>query len=264
MTETLERTGASVRAAREAVRAGYFRSEAEVLEGLKGGIRLDAAARGAVATAGAQIVERVRRETSPSMMESFLAEYGLSTEEGVGLMCLAEALLRVPDAETIDDLIEDKIEPSNWGAHLGRSSSSLVNASTWALMLTGKVLDDDPKGPVAAVRRAGAAARRAGGAHRGRPVDEAARAAVRARARPSTTAMTQRPGAGGQGLHLFLRHAGRGGAHRGRRGALPRRLRQGDRGDRQAGRRATCARARASRSSFRRCIRATSTPTAKR
>ncbi len=110
-------------------------------------------ARGEVAAAGAQIVERVRRETSPSMMESFLAEYGLSTEEGVGLMCLAEALLRVPDAETIDDLIHDKIEPSDWGAHLGRSSSSMVNASTWALMLTGKVLDDDPKGPVAAVRR---------------------------------------------------------------------------------------------------------------
>ena len=86
------------------------------------------------------------------MMESFLAEYGLSTEEGVGLMCLAEALLRVPDAETIDELIHDKIEPSNWGAHLGNSSSPLINASTWALMLTGKVLDDDPKGPAASIR----------------------------------------------------------------------------------------------------------------
>ena len=52
-------------------------------------------------------------------------------------MCLAEALLRVPDPDTIDALIEDKIAPSDWGKHLGRSSSSLVNASTWALMLTG-------------------------------------------------------------------------------------------------------------------------------
>ena len=75
----------------------------------------------------------------------FLAEYGLSTDEGVALMCLAEALLRVPDAETIDELIEDKISPSSWGEHLGSSSSSLVNASTWALMLSGKVLKD-PKG----------------------------------------------------------------------------------------------------------------------
>jgi RHH-type proline utilization regulon transcriptional repressor/proline dehydrogenase/delta 1-pyrroline-5-carboxylate dehydrogenase len=57
-------------------------------------------------------------------------------------MCLAEALLRVPDAVTIDALIEDKIAPSDWGRHLGNSSSSLVNASTWGLMLTGKVLGD--------------------------------------------------------------------------------------------------------------------------
>ena len=67
-------------------------------------------------------------------------------------MCLAEALLRVPDAETIDDLIQDKIEPSNWGAHLGSSTSSLINASTWGLMLTGKVLNDDPGKPAAALR----------------------------------------------------------------------------------------------------------------
>ena len=85
-------------------------------------------------------------------MEAFLAEYGLSSDEGVGLMCLAEALLRVPDAETIDELIADKIEPSNWGAHLGRSTSSLVNAATWGLLITGRVLDDDPGRPAAALR----------------------------------------------------------------------------------------------------------------
>ena len=79
-------------------------------------------------------------------MEVFLAEYGLSTEEGIALMCLAEALLRVPDADTIDALIEDKIAPSTGAAHLGSSASSLVNASTWALMLTGRVLDDAHEG----------------------------------------------------------------------------------------------------------------------
>ena len=137
---------------RERIRAHYSADEAEVLKALVERIELSDEERRRVAEAGANYVARVRKETSPSMMESFLAEYGLSTAEGVGLMCLAEALLRVPDAETIDDLIHDKIEPSDWGAHLGKSSSSMVNASTWALMLTGKVLDDDPKGPVRALR----------------------------------------------------------------------------------------------------------------
>ncbi len=92
---------------------------------------LDAAARGAIVASAADLVAQVRERSSPTVMEAFLAEYGLSTDEGVGLMCLAEALLRVPDADTIDELIADKIEPSNWGAHLGRSTSSLVNAATW-------------------------------------------------------------------------------------------------------------------------------------
>ena len=101
----------------------------------------------------AALVRDIRGHSAPGLMEVFLAEYGLSTDEGVALMCLAEALLRVPDAETIDALIEDKIAPSNWGKHLGKSSSSLVNASTWALMLTGKVLDDE-RSPVGALRGA--------------------------------------------------------------------------------------------------------------
>ncbi|MBM9594064.1 bifunctional proline dehydrogenase/L-glutamate gamma-semialdehyde dehydrogenase PutA [Roseitranquillus sediminis] len=137
---------------RAAIRHRYGSDEGAVIRDLMERIGLSQGERRAVAAAGAGIVSRVRRETSPSMMESFLAEYGLSTEEGVGLMCLAEALLRVPDAETVDDLIQDKIEPSDWGAHLGHSSSSLVNASTWALMLTGRVLDDDPNRPAAALR----------------------------------------------------------------------------------------------------------------
>jgi RHH-type proline utilization regulon transcriptional repressor/proline dehydrogenase/delta 1-pyrroline-5-carboxylate dehydrogenase len=141
-----------VSAPRVAIRNSYSADEASVMRKLIAQIKLDASALDAVAAAGAKIVDQVRSETSPSMMESFLAEYGLSTEEGVGLMCLAEALLRVPDAETIDELIYDKIEPSNWGAHLGQSSSPLINASTWALLLTGKVLEDDPNRPAAALR----------------------------------------------------------------------------------------------------------------
>lgn len=137
---------------RARVRANYKADEAELIKSLAEHIKLSKDGRAKAAATGAEYVKRVRKEKSPSMMESFLAEYGLSTAEGVGLMCLAEALLRVPDAETIDDLIEDKVAPSNWGAHLGHSASPLVNASTWALMLTGKVLDDDPKSPARALR----------------------------------------------------------------------------------------------------------------
>ena len=99
------------------------------------------------------LVMTLRNDAKQGLMEKFLGEYGLSTDEGVALMCLAEALLRVPDSETMDALIEDKIAPSEWGAHINKSSSTLVNASTWGLMLTGKVLDtDDSRGLVKTVR----------------------------------------------------------------------------------------------------------------
>ena len=73
-------------------------------------------------------------------IDAFLVEYGLSTEEGVILMCLAESLLRIPDAATADDLIDDKIPHGDWKRHLGGSGSLLVNASTWGLLLTGQVI----------------------------------------------------------------------------------------------------------------------------
>ncbi|HET8726049.1 MAG TPA: bifunctional proline dehydrogenase/L-glutamate gamma-semialdehyde dehydrogenase PutA [Alphaproteobacteria bacterium] len=76
-------------------------------------------------------------------LEAFLQEYGLSTKEGVALMCLAEALLRIPDAETADLLIEDKIGTADWDTHVGKGESLFVNASTWALMLTGRVVKPD-------------------------------------------------------------------------------------------------------------------------
>jgi len=137
---------------RAAIRAHTYTEEAALVRALAAAIRLDAGGRAEIVRDAARLVEEVRRRSSPTVMEAFLAEYGLSTEEGVGLMCLAEALLRVPDARTIDELIADKIEPSNWGAHLGRSASSLVNAATWGLLLTGRVLDDDPGRPAAALR----------------------------------------------------------------------------------------------------------------
>ena len=74
-------------------------------------------------------------------VDSFLHEYGLSSREGVLLLCLAEALLRIPDAATADRLIAGTIGSGDWGRHLGQSSSLLVNASTYGLMLTGRVID---------------------------------------------------------------------------------------------------------------------------
>ena len=125
---------------RLAVRKAYLADEAEAVRRLVESAELGAEERQAISSEAADLVRTVRSSSEPTMMESFLGEYGLSTKEGVALMCLAEALLRVPDAETVDALIEDKITPGRWGSHLGQSSSSLVNASTWALMLTGKVL----------------------------------------------------------------------------------------------------------------------------
>ncbi|MDO9246839.1 MAG: bifunctional proline dehydrogenase/L-glutamate gamma-semialdehyde dehydrogenase PutA [Phenylobacterium sp.] len=77
------------------------------------------------------------------VVESFLQEFSLSTREGLALMCLAEALLRTPDEGTRDRLIAEKIASADWASHLGRSDNLLVNASTWSLMLTGKLIDPD-------------------------------------------------------------------------------------------------------------------------
>lgn len=120
-----------------------YASEAKLVEHLLHLANLTPEARDRISKQAIQLVKQIRTMARPGLMEVFLAEYSLSTQEGIALMCLAEALLRVPDAVTIDTLIEDKIAPSNWAKHMGHSTSPLVNASTWALMLTGKVLKDD-------------------------------------------------------------------------------------------------------------------------
>ncbi|MCB1509547.1 MAG: bifunctional proline dehydrogenase/L-glutamate gamma-semialdehyde dehydrogenase PutA [Hyphomicrobiaceae bacterium] len=85
--------------------------------------------------------------TAARGVDAFLHEYGLTSEEGVILMCLAEALLRIPDADTADKLIAEKIGGGQWDRHLGHSGSLLVNASTWGLMLTGRIVKvSTPKG----------------------------------------------------------------------------------------------------------------------
>jgi RHH-type proline utilization regulon transcriptional repressor/proline dehydrogenase/delta 1-pyrroline-5-carboxylate dehydrogenase len=137
---------ATLDAIRQQIRANYLPDEDAAVKRLVETANLSAAERKAVSQRAADLVRAVRGSSDPRLMEVFLSAYGLSTKEGVALMCLAEALLRVPDAETMDDLIADKIAPHDWSAHSGGSSSIFVNASTWALMLTGRVLDEDEGG----------------------------------------------------------------------------------------------------------------------
>ena len=74
-------------------------------------------------------------------IDAFMQEYALSSEEGIVLMCLAEALLRIPDDETADRLIADKLADRDWERHMGQSESVFVNASAWGLMLTGRFVE---------------------------------------------------------------------------------------------------------------------------
>ncbi|MXW86567.1 MAG: bifunctional proline dehydrogenase/L-glutamate gamma-semialdehyde dehydrogenase, partial [Boseongicola sp. SB0667_bin_21] len=149
----------SVDMSRDGIRASCLAEESVLIRNLAAVTALDATDRAAISRHAARLVEQVRTSGRAGRMEAFLAEYGLSTKEGVALMCLAEAMLRVPDARTVDELIRDKITPHDWAAHVGDSGSILVNASTWALMLTGRILDDDEEGVAgtlhALVRRLG-------------------------------------------------------------------------------------------------------------
>ncbi|RUV18935.1 bifunctional proline dehydrogenase/L-glutamate gamma-semialdehyde dehydrogenase PutA [Mesorhizobium sp. M7A.F.Ca.MR.245.00.0.0] len=133
-------------AIRQQIRANYLPDEDEAVKRLAEATGLSGKDRKAISARAADLVRAVRGSSDPRLMEVFLSAYGLSTKEGVALMCLAEALLRVPDTETMDDLIADKIAPHDWSAHSGGSSSIFVNASTWALMLTGRVLDEGEGG----------------------------------------------------------------------------------------------------------------------
>lgn len=99
------------------------------------------------------MVDQVRSGSKPSMTEAFLSEYGLSTDEGVAIMTLAEALLRVPDPETQDSLIEDKTTDRAWMSHAAKSENTIVNLSTVALSVTGTVLEEVEGNGVGAVLR---------------------------------------------------------------------------------------------------------------
>ncbi|HPQ97058.1 MAG TPA: bifunctional proline dehydrogenase/L-glutamate gamma-semialdehyde dehydrogenase, partial [Thiolinea sp.] len=147
-------------ALRQQIRTTVLGDEAAIIQQLLDNIQTGGSQREAIVEQASDWVKAIRADNDPGLMESFLAEYGLSTQEGVALMCLAEAYLRVPDDETLDELINDKITPQDFARHLGHSGSLMVNASTWGLMLTGNILSESDKGgllPVlqGLVRRAG-------------------------------------------------------------------------------------------------------------
>ncbi|HEV8015261.1 MAG TPA: bifunctional proline dehydrogenase/L-glutamate gamma-semialdehyde dehydrogenase PutA [Stellaceae bacterium] len=132
-------------ALRQAVRDAYRPDESDAVARILAGAERGEAAAARVATIAGRLVLAARRQRhGKGGIDAFLNEFALSSREGIALMCLAEALLRIPDADTVDRLIRDKLAGADWARHLGHSSSLFVNASTWALMLTGRLLHDDP------------------------------------------------------------------------------------------------------------------------
>ena len=172
-----------------------------------------------VAELARQLVAAVRAgRRQQGGIDAFMQEYSLSSEEGVVLMCLAEALLRIPDAETADKLIADKIGGKDWDGHLGQSESLFVNASAWGLMLTGRFVD---LGREAASDIGGYLKRLV--TRSGEPIiRNAMKQAMRIMGkqfvlgRTIDEALAVASAAGSRGLPLLLRHAGRSRLHHGR------------------------------------------------
>ncbi|MFW5387153.1 trifunctional transcriptional regulator/proline dehydrogenase/L-glutamate gamma-semialdehyde dehydrogenase [Yersinia sp. 2542 StPb PI] len=129
---------------RAAITAAYRRPETEAIPMLLEQARLPADLAQETHKLAYSIAEKLRNQKSAKgragIVQSLLQEFSLSSQEGVALMCLAEALLRIPDKPTRDALIRDKISNGNWHSHLGRSPSMFVNAATWGLLFTGHLV----------------------------------------------------------------------------------------------------------------------------
>jgi RHH-type proline utilization regulon transcriptional repressor/proline dehydrogenase/delta 1-pyrroline-5-carboxylate dehydrogenase len=131
---------------RARITSAWRRPEPECLPYLVELARPSEAERGQTRTLALTLVEALRRRGRAGGAEGLLDEYALDSQEGIALMCLAEALLRIPDAATRDALIRDKIAAGDWQAHLGQSPSMFVNAATWGLLITGKLTTTSSEG----------------------------------------------------------------------------------------------------------------------
>ncbi|AXK40617.1 trifunctional transcriptional regulator/proline dehydrogenase/L-glutamate gamma-semialdehyde dehydrogenase [Crenobacter cavernae] len=126
---------------RDAITAAYRLDERDCVRALLPQAALPADQVAAIQDLARRLVSQVRRErTKSSGVDALMHEFSLASEEGVALMCLAEALLRIPDRETADKLIRDKISRGDWRSHLGNSASLFVNAAAWGLLVTGKLV----------------------------------------------------------------------------------------------------------------------------
>ncbi|MDD2877227.1 MAG: trifunctional transcriptional regulator/proline dehydrogenase/L-glutamate gamma-semialdehyde dehydrogenase [Acidiphilium sp.] len=124
---------------RAAITGAYRRPEPEAIAALIDAATLTPSQAAQAKRTALNLVTVLRSRRSAGLIETLLQEYALSSHEGVALMCLAEALLRIPDAATRDKLIRDKIGAGDWRTHIGESPSLFVNAATWGLLLTGKL-----------------------------------------------------------------------------------------------------------------------------
>ncbi|WP_420381549.1 bifunctional proline dehydrogenase/L-glutamate gamma-semialdehyde dehydrogenase PutA [Novosphingobium sp.] len=139
---------------RAAITAVTRRPEAQCMAALIPEATLDDAAATEARDIATRLVTALRAAPAAGGVEQLVQEYALSTNEGVALMCLAEALLRIPDAGTRDDLIRDKVAGGDWWAHLGAARPVFVNAATWGLVMTGKLVGSiDERGLGAALTR---------------------------------------------------------------------------------------------------------------
>src|ERR1700736_1533660 len=135
----------TVDALRQRIREHGTWPEERAVTRLLHGLELTGGARHRAVAVAMGLVQgaRARRDERP-FLDAFLQEFGLSNQEGIALMCIAEALLRIPDDATADRLIAEKLATGDWSSHAGKSESLFVNASTWGLMLTGGILELDP------------------------------------------------------------------------------------------------------------------------
>jgi RHH-type proline utilization regulon transcriptional repressor/proline dehydrogenase/delta 1-pyrroline-5-carboxylate dehydrogenase len=124
---------------RRQITAAYRRPETECIPALLEQASISAAGAARVAETARRLVNALRNKARTGGVEGLIHEFSLSSQEGVALMCLAEALLRVPDNATRDALIRDKIASGDWSSHIGQSPSLFVNAATWGLLVTGKL-----------------------------------------------------------------------------------------------------------------------------
>src|SRR5687768_12081518 len=146
----------------DAINRNYLGDEEQIVRRLADAARVSEGQRAKIASRAQALVVGVRNyEARRTGLDAFLRKYDLSSQEGVILMCLAEALLRIPDDATADRLIADKIAAGDWASHLSDAESLFVNASTWGLMLTGRIVRPsdadmhDPRGVRSEERRVG-------------------------------------------------------------------------------------------------------------